>query len=159
MVEILRWPRRVRSSGPDWQHLEPTTGCIEIITRLRSATPVRSLKVHWYWVTISRVSTSDYGPSVWELPLKWRKPRRIFLVNSMSDLLHRTFPTNLYIEINDVMRLSCHLARLPDIEAEESTTRSLWSNLCRGSRTSAVIVRSCVDRVKAILVHPGRGHG
>jgi protein gp37 len=38
-----------------------------------------------------------------ELPLKWRKPQRIF-VNSMSDLFHKDVPTEFILRVFDVMR-------------------------------------------------------
>lgn len=42
-------------------------------------------------------------PDRLELPLKWRKPKRIF-VNSMSDLFHETVPTPFIDQVFDTMR-------------------------------------------------------
>lgn len=38
-----------------------------------------------------------------EEPLKWRKPRRVF-VNSMSDLFHKSVPDDFIVRVFDVMR-------------------------------------------------------
>lgn len=42
-------------------------------------------------------------PHMLELPLRWRKPQRIF-VNSMSDLFQDEIPSNYILEVFDVMR-------------------------------------------------------
>lgn len=42
-------------------------------------------------------------PHMLELPLRWRKPQRIF-VNSMSDLFHDEVPSSYIYEVFDVMR-------------------------------------------------------
>jgi protein gp37 len=42
-------------------------------------------------------------PQMLEHPLRWRKPRRIF-VNSMSDLFHQAVPTEFIQAVFDVMR-------------------------------------------------------
>lgn len=40
-----------------------------------------------------------------QLPLKWKKPRRIF-VNSMSDLLHEKIPSDFIRDVFETMRLA-----------------------------------------------------
>ena len=42
-------------------------------------------------------------PHMLEIPLHWRKPRRVF-VNSMSDLFHEKVPTEYIHQVFDVMR-------------------------------------------------------
>jgi protein gp37 len=42
-------------------------------------------------------------PAALELPLKWKKPRRIF-VNSMSDLFHDEVPQDFIVRVFDVIR-------------------------------------------------------
>ncbi len=42
-------------------------------------------------------------PHMLELPLRWRKPQRIF-VNSMSDLFHEKVPRDYIAQVFDVMR-------------------------------------------------------
>ena len=44
-------------------------------------------------------------PQALELPLRWKKPQRIF-VNSMSDLFHKDVPDEFILEVFDVMRVS-----------------------------------------------------
>jgi protein gp37 len=44
-------------------------------------------------------------PSMLELPLRWRKPRRIF-VNSMSDLFHKDVPDEYIARVFAVMALA-----------------------------------------------------
>ena len=42
-------------------------------------------------------------PRMLELPLKWKRPQRIF-VNSMSDLFHEEVPLDYILQVFDVMR-------------------------------------------------------
>jgi protein gp37 len=42
-------------------------------------------------------------PHMLELPLRWKKPRRIF-VNSMSDMFHKDVPVGFIRQVFDVMR-------------------------------------------------------
>jgi protein gp37 len=46
-----------------------------------------------------------FWPERIEQPLKWRRPRRIF-VNSMSDLFHERIPDDFIAEVFDTMRLA-----------------------------------------------------
>jgi len=46
-------------------------------------------------------------PECLDLPLKWKKPRKIF-VNSMSDLFHKDVPTQFVLQVFDVMRKASH---------------------------------------------------
>ena len=46
-------------------------------------------------------------PHMLELPLRWRKPRMIF-VNSMSDLFHKDVPLEFIQQVFDVMRRASH---------------------------------------------------
>lgn len=46
-------------------------------------------------------------PERLELPLKWKKPRHIF-VNSMSDLFHKDIPDEYIFKVFDVMRRADH---------------------------------------------------
>ncbi|MBT4865489.1 MAG: phage Gp37/Gp68 family protein [Planctomycetaceae bacterium] len=57
-----------------------------------------------------------------ELPLKWKKPRTIF-VNSMSDLFHEDVPTKFIRSVFDVMKKASHhkfqvLTKRPERTAE-----------------------------------------
>lgn len=62
-----------------------------------------------------------------EVPLKWRKPRRIF-VNSMSDLFHRDVPFDFIDKVFAVMALAPQhtfqvLTKRPERMAEYTATR------------------------------------
>ncbi|MBN2271606.1 MAG: phage Gp37/Gp68 family protein [Sedimentisphaerales bacterium] len=46
-------------------------------------------------------------PHVLDVPLRWRKPRMIF-VNSMSDMFHKHVPTAFLLKVFDVMRRASH---------------------------------------------------
>jgi protein gp37 len=46
-------------------------------------------------------------PEALEFPLRWRRPRRIF-VNSMSDLFHGDVPDSFILRVFDVMREASH---------------------------------------------------
>ena len=69
-----------------------------------------------------------------ELPLKWRKPRRIF-VNSMSDLFHRSVPTEYIHRVFDVMRranwhqfqiLTKRSGRLAELSPQLNWAPNIW---------------------------------
>lgn len=49
--------------------------------------------------------TPTLHPHMLEHPLRWRKPRRVF-VNSMSDLFHESVPTEYIQQVFGVMRLA-----------------------------------------------------
>ena len=53
-------------------------------------------------------------PDALEIPLRWRKPRTIF-VNSMSDLFHDDVPDQFVRDIFEVME-TCPLAPLPSAD-------------------------------------------
>ncbi len=73
-------------------------------------------------------------PQMLELPLGWRKPRRIF-VNSMSDLFHERVPTEYIQRVFDVMRrahwhtfqiLTKRSERLAALDSELDWTNNIW---------------------------------
>lgn len=75
-------------------------------------------------------------PDVLEVPLKWRRPRMIF-VNSMSDLFHKDVPTSYIIRCFDVMReASRHtfqvLTKRPERAAELACRLSWPANIWMG---------------------------
>lgn len=72
-----------------------------------------------------------------ELPLKWRKPRRIF-VNSMSDLFHKDVPLDFIQRVFDTMvRASQHqfqvLTKRPERVAELNDALQWPSNIWMGT--------------------------
>lgn len=71
---------------------------------------------------------------VLELPLRWQKPRTIF-VNSMSDLFHKDVPTDYIFRVFDVMRranwhcfqvLTKRSNRLSKLSAELPWMPNIW---------------------------------
>jgi protein gp37 len=83
----------------------PVTGCSKISTGC----------LHCYAETMSRrlkaMGQANYAngfkltlqPQMLDLPLRWRKPRTIF-VNSMSDLFHKNVPTSYIQQVFSIMK-------------------------------------------------------
>jgi protein gp37 len=70
-------------------------------------------------------------PERLEIPLRWRKPRMIF-VNSMSDLFHEDVPRSFIRQVFSTMGLSPHhtfqvLTKRPERMREEINDFGLWS--------------------------------
>ena len=49
----------------------------------------------WVWRSTGKAFPSPLHEAALDEPMKWRKPRLVF-VNSMSDLFHKSVPTNVY---------------------------------------------------------------
>ena len=93
------------STGIEWteETWNPVTGC----------TKVSSGCDHCY---AERITERFHGPGSFERvvlhpdrldkPLRWRKPRRVF-VNSMSDLFHDDVPDEFLCRVFDTMALAC----------------------------------------------------
>jgi protein gp37 len=73
-------------------------------------------------------------PRMLELPLKWKRPQRIF-VNSMSDLFHEDVPLDYIQRVFDVMRrahwhrfqiLTKRADRLADLDPELDWPPNVW---------------------------------
>ncbi|MCL4694468.1 MAG: DUF5131 family protein [Candidatus Hydrogenedentes bacterium] len=73
-------------------------------------------------------------PHMLELPLRWRKPQRIF-VNSMSDLFHEKVPRDYIVQVFDVMRradwhqfqvLTKRSERLRELASELDWPPNVW---------------------------------
>ena len=73
-------------------------------------------------------------PEKLEEPLRWRKPRRVF-VNSMSDLLHEKVPDDFIARAFDVMRraswhdfqiLTKRADRIPDLDRFVEWPENVW---------------------------------
>ena len=76
-------------------------------------------------------------PSVLDQPLRWRKPRRIF-VNSMSDLFHEGVPTEFVEDVFRVMNQASHhtfqvLTKRPERAAELATRLNWTANIWLGT--------------------------
>lgn len=73
-------------------------------------------------------------PQMLQLPLRWRKPKTIF-VNSMSDLFHGDIPLEYLLRVFDVMRrahwhtfqvLTKRSDRLADLDRELAWSPNIW---------------------------------
>ena len=92
-------------------------------------------------------------PDTLDTPLKWKKPRTIF-VNSMSDLFHKNVPDTFILEVFDVMRRAgWHqfqvLTKRPE-RAEEMNAVIDWpSNVWIGTSVEDDRVVERIDRLRA----------
>lgn len=95
------------NSRIEWTHStwNPVTGCTKVSAGCehcyaeRMARRLQAMGVRKY----RNGFNVTLHPDVLEAPLKWRKPRLIF-VNSMSDLFHKEVPLSYIKSIFDVMR-------------------------------------------------------
>ncbi|MBI2825278.1 MAG: phage Gp37/Gp68 family protein [Planctomycetia bacterium] len=76
-------------------------------------------------------------PDVLEIPLRWRKPRTIF-VNSMSDLFHKDVPLGFIKQCFEIMRRAAQhtfqvLTKRPDRAAEMATELDWHDNIWLGA--------------------------
>lgn len=82
----------------------PVTGCTKISPGCKNCYAKRMaerLKLMGQ-PNYSRGFTLTLQPQALELPLRWKKPQRIF-VNSMSDLFHKDVPLEFILQVFDVM--------------------------------------------------------
>lgn len=87
----------------------PVTGCAKVSQGCKNCYALRE----WPRLSAPRPQPNVYTgraftdvmchPERLEQPLRWTKPRRIF-VNSMSDLFHEAVPDDFILEVFDVMR-------------------------------------------------------
>ena len=114
----------------------PVTGCTKISPGCahcyaeRMALRLRAMGQPNY-VNGFRLTTHEH---MLELPLKWKKPRMIF-VNSMSDLFHQDVPLEFIHRVFDVMRraswhtfqvLTKRSQRLLDLDPEIDWPSNVW---------------------------------
>lgn len=88
-----------------------------------------------------------------ELPLRWKKPRRIF-VNSMADLFHKDVPETFILRVFDVMRrASWHrfaaLTKRSERLREMSPRLSWPSNVWMGVSVENAAYRYRIDDLRA----------
>jgi protein gp37 len=94
-------------------------------------------------------------PDLIDLPLRWRRPRRIF-VNSMSDLFHESVPEVFIRQIFDTMRRApWHQFQILTKRSErlrELASRLPWSaNVWQGV---SVEIAACVPRIRDLQTVP-----
>src|SRR3990170_586671 len=85
---------RIEWTDATWN---PTTGCTKVSQGCKHCYAERFAKRQGY--DFSKV---ELYPERLEMPLRWRKPRRVF-VDSMSDLFHEVVPTNFIDRVWIVM--------------------------------------------------------
>jgi protein gp37 len=94
-------------SNIEWTEMtwNPVTGCTKVSQGCKHCYAERMAK------RLKAMGQANYRngfqmtlhPHMLELPLRWRKPQRIF-VNSMSDLFHEKVPRDYIVQVFDVMR-------------------------------------------------------
>src|SRR5438128_1671225 len=101
---FLPYPRTAMAdhSAIEWTEAtwNPTTGCEKVSPGCERCYAERiALR---FPRTFPNGFALTLRPAVLELPLRWRRPRMIF-VNSMSDLFHVDVPDQYIIDVFDVM--------------------------------------------------------
>src|SRR3990172_7788325 len=96
-------------------------------------------------------------PHMLELPLRWKKPQRIF-VNSMSDLFHKDVPLDYIQEVFDIMRRApWHYFQILTKRAErlaELAHKLVWSpNVCVGVSVEARKYLYRLDHLRQVPAH------
>jgi len=114
----------------------PVTGCTKISEGCRNCYAERMAKRLKFMGQPNyrygfQVTTHEH---VLEYPLRWRKPRTIF-VNSMSDLFHEDVPDNFIFRVFDVMKdaywhqfqiLTKRSERLSSLACNLEWSRNIW---------------------------------
>lgn len=105
------------------------------------------------------------APKVLEQPLRWQKPRRVF-VNSMSDLFHERVPIAYIKQIFDVMTatpqhtyqvLTKRSRRLVELSAELDWTPNIWMGVSvedRKTKHRIGHLRRCGAGTKFLSLEP-----
>jgi protein gp37 len=95
------------SSPIEWTEStwNPVTGCTKISPGCKNCYAKRMAERLQLMGQPNYVNGFDLTlqPQALELPLRWKKPQRIF-VNSMSDLFHEDVPPDFILRVFDVMR-------------------------------------------------------
>jgi protein gp37 len=104
-------------------------------------------------------------PQMLELPLRWRKPQRIF-VNSMSDLFHHDVPQGYIHAVFDVMRrahwhefqvLTKRAERLAELSPQLDWSANVWMGVSveNAQYTSRIdLLRSVGAKVRFLSIEP-----
>lgn len=93
-------------------------------------------------------------PETLELPLRWRRPRRVF-VNSMSDLFHRDVPVDYIKRVFDVMQKCPQhsfqvLTKRPEIATRISSELPWPPNVWLGTSIENALVMHRVESVRKV---------
>ena len=125
-------------SGIEWTQStwNPVTGCTKVSPGCKNCYAERMA------LRLQAMGQSNYSngfkltlqPQAMDLPLRWKKPQRIF-VNSMSDLFHQDVPLEFIRQIFDVMGraywhqfqiLTKRAERLSEIATRLPWRRNIW---------------------------------
>jgi len=148
----------VMNSHIEWTEAtwNPTTGCKKVSEGCR----------HCYAATMAKRLHAMGQPryqngfkltlheDLIELPLKWKKPKRIF-VNSMSDLFHKDVPDDFIMKVFDTMnRAPQHtfqvLTKRPERVAKLANTISWTENIWIGTSIEDMRVAERADFIRHI---------
>lgn len=93
-------------------------------------------------------------PEMLELPLRWRRPRRVF-VNSMSDLFHRDVPQEFIARVFEVMNQCPQhsfqiLTKRPEIAAARAARLRWTSNIWVGTSVENALVLHRVESLQRV---------
>jgi protein gp37 len=134
----------------------PTTGCTKVSEGCRHCYAERMAKrLHAMGQPRYR---NEFGltlhPDLLELPLHWKKPRRIF-VNSMSDLFHKDVPDEFIQRVFQTMnRATQHifqvLTKRPERARHLSADLKWTSNIWIGTSVEDMRVSGRVDHLRMI---------
>src|ERR1035437_5042299 len=137
-----------QGSSIEWTQAtwNPVTGCTKISAGCKNCYAERMAK------RLQAMGTPQYAngfkltphPEMLELPLRWKKPRTIF-VNSMSDLFHKDLPLENIRQVFDVMnRCPQHtfqvLTKRPEIAAGSASALKWSPNIWMGTSVENVLV-------------------
>jgi protein gp37 len=137
-----------QGSSIEWTEAtwNPVTGCTKISTGCKNCYAERMAK------RLKAMGTPQYAngfkltlqPEMLELPLRWKKPRTIF-VNSMSDLFHKDVPLEYIQQVFDVMnRCPQHtfqvLTKRPEIAAMHAGSLEWGENIWMGTSVENMLV-------------------
>lgn len=137
----------------------PVTGCTEVSPGCDNcyarvfAERFRGVKGHPY----EQGFDLRLWPDRLELPLKWRKPRRIF-VNSMSDLFHKDIPDEYIADVFSIMEEANHhifqvltkrSARLAKLAPKLPWPTNIWV----GVSVETIKYRWRVDHLRKVPSH------
>jgi protein gp37 len=156
-------------SAIEWTEFSwnPVTGCTKVSSGCancyaeRMAYRLQAMGVERY----KSGFTVRTHPHVLDAPMKWRRPRVIF-VNSMSDLFHEDVPSSFIKRIFNIMNqcpqhtfqvLTKRSHRLEEISADVHWTHNIWMGVTVENREVVDRVRhlrECHSRVNFISCEP-----
>jgi protein gp37 len=142
---------RIEWTDATWN---PVTGCTKISAGCKNCYAERMAE------RLQAMGTPQYRngfaltlqPKMLELPLRWRKPRRVF-VNSMSDLFHKDVPLDYMQRVFRVMeRCPQHefqvLTKRPEVAAGYADQLPWPSNIWLGTSVENALVLHRVESLR-----------